>query len=102
MTETSTEDGTPTTAGPDLGPRVEQGIVDLLPRVLKRELSEPIGSETTLMEGLGLTSGLTLELILELEDELDVQIDVEDIGPDDLASVGSLARFLAAHVVVED
>ncbi|ARP74586.1 hypothetical protein LK07_32750 [Streptomyces pluripotens] len=100
MTETSAPEAPDTSAsGPDR--QVEDGIVRLLPRILKGEPTEPVTSATPLLEGLGLTSGLTLELILELEDELDVQIDVEDIGPDDLASVGALARFLAAHIIDE-
>jgi len=38
-----------------------------------------------------------LELMLELEESMDIQIDVEQIGPDDLASIGALADFVAGH-----
>ena len=31
----------------------------------------------------------------------DIQIDVEEIGQDDLGSLGTLADFVAAHAVVE-
>ena len=55
-----------------------------------------------MMADLGLTSGKTLELVLELEDHLDIQIDVEDITPDDLNTITTLAAFVATHVVAED
>ena len=31
---------------------------------------------------------------------MDIQIDVEQIQPDDLASIGGLADFVAGHAVV--
>ncbi|MDX6355645.1 MAG: acyl carrier protein [Streptomyces sp.] len=86
----------------DLRERVEHGIVLLLPRVLNQESGEPAALDASLMADLGLTSGKTLELVLELEDHLDIQIDVEDITPDDLNTITTLAAFVAAHVVAED
>ncbi|MFJ5880377.1 acyl carrier protein [Kitasatospora cineracea] len=86
---------------PELRGRALDGILQLLPRVLKRDLPE-IGENACLFDEVGLTSAATLELILELEDHLDVQIDVEGIDQDDLRSVGTLAGFVAGHVIAED
>jgi len=86
---------------PELRGRALDGILLLLPRVLKRELPE-VGENACLFDEVGLTSAATLELILELEDHLDVQIDVEGIDPEDLRSVGTLAGFVAGHVIAED
>jgi acyl carrier protein len=84
----------------ELRPRVVESIRILLPRVLGRELAPPAES-ACLFDELGLTSANTLSLLLELEEELDIQIDVEEIGQDDLGSLGTLADFVAAHAVVE-
>ncbi|KIQ66028.1 hypothetical protein TR51_14845 [Kitasatospora griseola] len=81
--------------------RALDGILLLLPRVLKRDLPE-VTENACLFDEVGLTSAATLELILELEDHLDVQIDVEGIDQDDLRSVGTLAGFVAGHVIAED
>ncbi|MFF0297657.1 phosphopantetheine-binding protein [Kitasatospora sp. NPDC004614] len=86
---------------PELRSRALDGIIQLLPRVLKRELPE-VTENACLFDEVGLTSAATLELILELEDHLDVQIDVEGIDQDDLRSVGTLAGFIAGHVIAED
>ena len=86
---------------PELRARVLTGIGELLPRVLKRELAD-VPENACLFDELGLTSASTLELILELEDSLELQIDVEEIGEDDLRSVGSLADFVAGHTITED
>ena len=88
----------------DFRERVMESIYVVLPDVLagdsgdSREFSE----KTRLMEDLGLTSTTTLELMLGLEDALDIQIDVEEIQPDDLASLGTLADFVAGHQAVAD
>jgi acyl carrier protein len=81
--------------------RVVEGINLLLPRVLKRDLPAQ-AEEVCLFDELGMTSVNTLALILELEEELDVQIDVEEIGQDDLRSLGTLADYVAAHAITED
>ncbi|MGW4805298.1 acyl carrier protein [Kitasatospora sp. NPDC004272] len=86
---------------PELRGRALDGIMLLLPRVLKRELPQ-VGENACLFDEVGLTSAATLELILELEDHLDVQIDVEGIDPEDLRSIGTLAGFVAGHVIAED
>jgi acyl carrier protein len=88
-------------AGTELRGQILRSIGDLLPRVLKREITD-VPENACLFDDLGLTSAGTLELILELEEALDIQVDVEDIGEDDLMSVASLADFVAGHVVAED
>ncbi|MEV6010476.1 acyl carrier protein [Streptomyces sp. NPDC051976] len=104
MTDASpaTTDATVDAATAELRDSAEQGILLLLPRVLKQEPAQPVSPDAALMEDLGLTSGTTLELILELEDHLDIQVDIEEISPDDLRSVTDLAAYVAAHVVAED
>lgn len=81
--------------------RVVDSMHELLPRVLGRALPD-LTADTSLFEGLGLSSVTTLELLLELEEALDIQIDVEDIDQDDLRTVGTLADFVTGHAVTED
>jgi len=85
----------------ELRRRVVDGIGELLPRVLKRELPE-VPESTRLFDELGLSSVTTLELLLELEESLEIQIDVEDIDQGDLRSVGSLADFVAEHALADE
>ncbi|QKW22919.1 acyl carrier protein [Kitasatospora sp. NA04385] len=101
LPETTADTAATAVVDPELRDRALDGILLLLPQVLKRELPE-IGENACLFDEVGLTSAATLELILELEDHLDVQIDVEGIDQDDLRSVGTLAGFVAGHVIVED
>jgi acyl carrier protein len=82
--------------------RVLDNIRAVLPRVLNsasdgEERARAASEETRLMEDLGLTSTEALELMLELEKSLHIQIDVEPMEPSDLASLGSLADFVAGH-----
>jgi acyl carrier protein len=81
---------------------VMESIRVVLPRVAPDAGAEvlEVSDRTRLMEDLGLTSAATLELMLELEESMDIQIDVEQIQPDDLASIGALADFVAGHAVV--
>ncbi|HEY3869843.1 MAG TPA: acyl carrier protein [Actinocrinis sp.] len=88
-------------AGGELRERVVESIRLLLPRVLKREVPA-LAEEACLVDELGLTSSSTLTLILELEEHLDIQVDVEDIGQDDLMSLGAMADFVAGHAITED
>lgn len=97
MEETAVKTGADT----ELRGQVLLSIGTLLPRVLKRDLTE-VPENACLFDDLGLTSAGTLELILELEESLDIQVDVEEIGEDDLRSVASLADFVAGHVITED
>ena len=85
----------------ELRRRVVDGIGELLPRVLKRELPE-VPESTRLFDELGLSSVTTLELLLELEESLEIQIDVEDIDQGDLRSVGTLADFVAEHALADE
>ena len=84
--------------------RVMESIYVVLPGVLAADpAGRPEFSEKTrLMEDLGMTSAATLELMLGLEDVLDIQIDVEEIQPDDVASLGGLADFIAGQLAVAD
>lgn len=84
--------------------RIIEAIRTVLPRVLNSasdggERARAAAEETRLMEDLGLTSAATLELMLELEDSLGIQIDVEMMEPSDLASLGTLADFVARHAM---
>ena len=38
----------------------------------------------------------------ELEEELDIQIEVEEIGQEDLQSLGTLADYVSTHAITED
>jgi acyl carrier protein len=80
----------------ELRQRVLDSMAEVLPRLLQRE-EHGLPESTRLMEDLGLTSTTTLELMLELEDNLDIQIDVEEIDQENLASIGTLADFIATH-----
>ena len=76
-------------------------ICTVLPRVTRGELAVAT-EDTRLMEDLGLSSSSTLELMLELEDALEIQINVEDIDRDDFRTVGTLATFVAGHLLTEE
>jgi acyl carrier protein len=82
--------------------RVMESIYVVLPKMLAVGGKDALrlSEQTRLMEDLGMSSATTLELMLELEDLLDVQIDVEEIQPDDLASLGGLADFIAGQMAV--
>lgn len=84
--------------------QVIKSMNDVLPRMLGLDPDHTAGlsERTRLMEDLAMTSATTLELLLELEDALDIQIDVEEMKPADVASLGTLADFIAGHVVAED
>ncbi|MFL6121687.1 3-oxoacyl-[acyl-carrier-protein] synthase III C-terminal domain-containing protein [Actinophytocola sp.] len=86
-----------TTEATDFRTRVVSTLSVLLGRLLGRELPG-LSEGTRLFDELGLSSSKTLELLLTLEDELDLQVDVEDIDRRDLATLGSLADFVVAHV----
>ncbi|HEU5268722.1 MAG TPA: phosphopantetheine-binding protein [Jatrophihabitans sp.] len=85
----------------DLRERVVSSIGTLLPRILKRDMAEP-AEDARLFDELGLSSSSTLELLLELEETLEIQIDVEEIGQDDLETIGTLASFVASHALTDD
>jgi acyl carrier protein len=82
--------------------RVIESIYVVLPGVLAATDKPELSEKTRLMEDLGMTSVATLELMLGLEDVLDIQIDVEEIQPDDVASLGGLADFIAGQMAVAD
>jgi acyl carrier protein len=74
---------------------------DLLPRVLKREVTE-FSENSALMEDLGMSSTTALELVLELEERLEREISVEDMGREHFATVGTLADYVAANLLPEE
>ena len=73
-------------------------IRELLPRVLKRELTD-FSEDSALMEDLGMSSTTALELVLELEERLEREISVEDMGRENFATVGTLASYVAANLL---
>lgn len=92
---------TTTTIDPELRQQVVDTICELLPRVLKREVSGA-SETTTLMDDLGMSSTTGLELVLELEDKLEREISVEDMGRDNFETVGSLADYVAGNLLPEE
>ncbi len=69
---------------------------------LSGEGAPEFSGQTRLMEDLGMTSVAMLELMLGLEDALHIQLDIEEIQPDDVASIGALADFVAGQMPVAD
>ncbi|WP_329172134.1 MULTISPECIES: phosphopantetheine-binding protein [unclassified Streptomyces] len=98
MTE---QDTAPTAIDPALRDQLVDSICDLLPRVLKREVTGTT-ADTALMDALGLSSTTGLELVLELEERLDLEISVEELGRDDFGTVGSLADYVAGNLLTEE
>lgn len=90
----------PTAIDPELRERLVDGIRDLLPRVLKREV-DAVTPDTALLDALGLTSTTGLELVLELEEQLDLEISVEELGREDFGTVGSLADYVAGNLLTD-
>jgi len=82
--------------------RVMESLYAVLPKLLALSGQDAprLSEQTRLMEDLGMSSATTLELMLELEEVLDVQLDVEEVQPDDLASLGRLADFVAGQMAV--
>jgi acyl carrier protein len=83
----------------ELRQRVVDTICATLPRILGREMADL--SADTVIEDLNLTSASSLELMLEVEDALDIQVDVEDFDRADLETVGTLATYVAGHVLAD-
>ena len=54
-----------------------------------------LSPETRLVEELALDSMSVLELLMDLEERLGIDIDSDNLEPEHLATIGSLARFLA-------
>lgn len=80
---------------------LQDRIKNLIVRRLKLEV-DPASIESTAPifgGGLGLDSIDALELVLGIEQEFGVRIDDEEIGSSALASVESLASFLAERGV---
>jgi acyl carrier protein len=73
----------------------------LLPAFLGRELPG-LSADSELLNALGLTSTAALELILRLEMTLGREVEVDEIDEADFATVGSLARYVAANLLEEE
>src|SRR5882724_9497235 len=99
MTMTNPDVAAPA-ADPDLRERVVEGICELLPGVLGHEVAG-LSAQTGLIDALGMTSVGALELILQLEESLELEISVEDLDREDFGTVGSLARYVAEHLLEE-
>jgi len=78
----------------DLRGRIKQTIVNRLK--LEMDPSDIGDSDPLFGEGLGLDSIDALELVLGVEQEFGVKIEDEEVGAQALASVESLADFVAA------
>ena len=85
---------------PVLREQVVEGICEVLPRVLRREVTGA-SEDSTLMEALGMTSTSALELILELEELMEREISIEDLGREHFATVGTLADYVAGNLLPE-
>jgi acyl carrier protein len=94
------QDTAPSAVDPALRERLVDSIRDLLPHVLKREVTGTT-ADTALMDALGLSSTTGLELVLELEERLGLEISVEDLGRDDFGTVGTLADYVAGNLLPE-
>lgn len=86
---------------PALRSQIVEHIFTLLPRVLKREVTEPT-EEMNLMNDLGMSSTTALELVLELEEALEREISVEDMNREDFDTVGTLATYIAGNLIEEE
>jgi acyl carrier protein len=80
--------------------RLVDTVCELLPEVLKREVSGAT-ADTTLMADLGMSSTGALEIVLLLEERLEIEISVEDLGREHFDTVGTLADYVAGNVIPE-
>jgi acyl carrier protein len=78
----------------ELKQRIKQLLVDRLK--LDLEPASIRDQDRLFGEGLGLDSIDALELVLGVEQEFGVKIEDEEVGAEALASVESLAQFVAA------
>jgi acyl carrier protein len=104
MTEQSVQDagdGAVATIDPAFRERIVGTVCELLPDVLKREVSGA-GEATTLMEDLGMSSTGALEIVLMLEESLEIEISVEDLGREHFETVGTLADYVAGNVIPDE
>ncbi len=98
MTEQTTLDNpSESSSSSDLTALKSQIKVLIVDRLKLEETPESIADEEPLFgEGLGLDSIDALELVLGVEQEFGVKIEDEEMGAEALASVDSLARFVAS------
>jgi acyl carrier protein len=89
------ESGT-TATGNELWQQVLDNFGGVASKVLGRDVGQ-VSLSTGLRDDLGMTSVSILEVMLDLEDVLHIEIDVEKLDQQDLASVGTMADFIALH-----
>ena len=96
MSDASVSPSAGTSVDTDLKSRIRHTIVDRLR--LEVDVSD-IDDAAPLFgdEGLGLDSIDALELVLGIEQEFGVRIEDEEVGSTALASVDSLAKFIASQ-----
>jgi acyl carrier protein len=82
------------TAASDNRGTVVDAITEAIRAVLRTELGE-VAESTRLIQDLGMDSSAVFGLLLELEDALGFQVDTDILELRDLATVGSLADFVA-------
>lgn len=70
-------------------------MTDLLKRMLR--LDFPVTESSKLADELGLSSSQGVQLVLDIEQDLNIMIDVEDLDQDEIATVGDMADYIAAH-----
>jgi acyl carrier protein len=83
---------------------LRQRVFDSMEPILRTVLGHPVQAPldgTELMGDLGLRSATTLELLLLLEDALEIQIDVDEIGPQNVTTIGDLADYIASHSITD-
>jgi len=96
MTETGTAVADPVFRG-----QVVDTICDLLPDVLKRDVTGAT-ADTTLMTDLGMSSTAALEIVLLLEERLEIEISVEELGREHFDTVGTLADYVSVNVIADE
>lgn len=73
---------------------VIDAIAEAIRGVLRAQI-EAVSESTRLVEDLGMDSSAVFGLLLELEDALGIRVDTDILELRDLATVGSLADFVA-------
>ncbi len=60
-----------------------------------------VTEHTKLADELGMSSSQGVQLVLDLERDLAIMVDVEDFDQDEVATVGDMADYIAAHSTPE-
>lgn len=84
------------------GPSREELVAamgNLLKRMLRLDVA--VTEHTKLADELGMSSSQGVQLVLDLERDLAIMVDVEDFDQDEVATVGDMADYIAAHSTPE-